>query len=83
MYLGTLRADSVRVQHKVCELLGPVAHIQTPIFALGVLILETLQLLHNSNVADKLLNDLTESGGQQECNRGQSGQTLLSQRQSA
>lgn len=61
MYLGTLRADSVRVQHKVCKLLGPVAHIQAPIFALGILILKILQFLHDSNVADKLLDNLTES----------------------
>lgn len=66
MYLGTLRADSVRVQHKVCQLLSPVAHIQAPILALGILILEALQLLHNSNVADKLLNNLKESGDSQE-----------------
>ena len=83
MYLGTLRADSVRVQHEVCQLLSPVAHIQAPIFALSILVLKVLQLLHYSNVADKLLDDLTKKGGQLPCfkqERG-SGQVLLCHRQ--
>ena len=57
-HLGTLRADSVRVQYKVCQLLSPVPYIQSPVLALGILILKVLQLLYNSNVADKLFNHL-------------------------
>lgn len=61
-YLCTLRAHPVWVQHKVCKLLGPVAHIQAPVFAFGILVLEVLQLFHHSDVADKLLNNLKDSG---------------------
>ena len=75
-YLCTLGAHSVWVKHKVCKLLGPVAHIQAPVFAFGILVLEVLQLFHNTNVADELLDNLRDSSSQMQ--QGQSpGQVLL------
>ena len=65
LYLSTLRADSVRVQDKICQLFSPIAHIQAPIFAPGILILEVLQLLYNPNIAHKLLDHLANTGNTQ------------------
>ena len=58
LYLGTFSTDSVRVQDKISKLLGPVAHVQSPVLPLCILILEVLQLLYNTNVANELLNNL-------------------------